>query len=502
MSVALYDQILHGEALLHEGRADEALQFFESLLSVYPDEDKLLNNAGVAATLTEDVVRAAGYFERALETSPASEGPFYNLLDTLLSIGEADLAREVFERYHAGLPESDTRDQYLALLFPEQAPDGSVDASDDALNSELPSESADQVGSREPVDFEVNAGSDWSNPERLYLASLNCALQGHIEQAIQYLDRALSLKPDEPELPFEILDVLIETGAIAPAASLWMWYEQQIPDSDDKGEYRDRIIQILRQNGAVAGVSGALKDGTVIEEWAERMAFEYPTARTYQDSSALVILGMHRSGTSVITNVLHEGGIYAGAPEDHIPPGCDNPKGFWELQSLVDLNRQILFLAGGNWDNPPRAEAIEAVSVLPRAENVFSYFAGHRQWAIKDPRLCLTLPVLAPVLPKDTKLLILRRSPDAIAQSLFRRNGIPIEKGLELTRIYWSHLEGYASEYERLEIEFEDLFSSRRAYLLRQMEEFTGAQDLSEACEQCFLPELIRNRPALQPVVS
>ena len=48
---------------------------------------------------------------------------------------------------------------------------------------------------------------------------------------------------------------------------------------------------------------------------------------------ALLVLGMHRSGTSALTRVLNLLGVALG--DDLMPPGPDNPLGFWEHQALA-----------------------------------------------------------------------------------------------------------------------------------------------------------------------
>jgi hypothetical protein len=66
------------------------------------------------------------------------------------------------------------------------------------------------------------------------------------------------------------------------------------------------------------------------------------------------ILGMHRSGTSMITRLLNLCGLYLGREEAMLPPSPeDNPDGYWENQSITDLNEEILASLGGSWSRPP-----------------------------------------------------------------------------------------------------------------------------------------------------
>jgi|SRR3972149_4312782 len=64
---------------------------------------------------------------------------------------------------------------------------------------------------------------------------------------------------------------------------------------------------------------------------------------------AICILGMHRSGTSVITRAINLLGAYIGEEKDLYPPAPSNQKGFWERKDIVDLHNSILTHFGGGW---------------------------------------------------------------------------------------------------------------------------------------------------------
>ena len=74
---------------------------------------------------------------------------------------------------------------------------------------------------------------------------------------------------------------------------------------------------------------------------------------------ALVVLGMHRSGTSSVAGALAMLG--AAAPRTLMAPGEDNPRGFWESQVLMGVNDRLLAAGGSNWRDwrrfPPEALA-------------------------------------------------------------------------------------------------------------------------------------------------
>lgn len=67
---------------------------------------------------------------------------------------------------------------------------------------------------------------------------------------------------------------------------------------------------------------------------------------------AVCITGMHRSGTSLVTNLLRLCGLYLGDEQDLMPATPDNQRGYWENRKFSDLNDEILAALGGTWDLP------------------------------------------------------------------------------------------------------------------------------------------------------
>ena len=67
------------------------------------------------------------------------------------------------------------------------------------------------------------------------------------------------------------------------------------------------------------------------------------------------ITGVHGSGTSMVTRLLRSCGLDLGPESDLMPPAPDNPDGFWENLSFVEMNDELLNELGGAWDLPPRS---------------------------------------------------------------------------------------------------------------------------------------------------
>jgi hypothetical protein len=64
----------------------------------------------------------------------------------------------------------------------------------------------------------------------------------------------------------------------------------------------------------------------------------------------VLVIGMHRSGTSVVAGVLHDLGL--SLPRDLLVGGEDNPS-HNESSALTKANEAILGILGGSWDSPP-----------------------------------------------------------------------------------------------------------------------------------------------------
>lgn len=66
----------------------------------------------------------------------------------------------------------------------------------------------------------------------------------------------------------------------------------------------------------------------------------------------LVILGMHRSATSMISRSIHLSGE-GWIGDNLILNQGDNIRGHYEQIPIVILNEKILKIANGSWDKPP-----------------------------------------------------------------------------------------------------------------------------------------------------
>lgn len=156
---------------------------------------------------------------------------------------------------------------------------------------------------------------------------------------------------------------------------------------------------------------------------------------------AMIVLGMHRSGTSAITGLIAGMGAYIGPEDMLLPASPDNLKGFFERNDVMAINRAILKSQNCNWYQlgrfdpnlplPPQlAEPMKAIA---------AELAAHTPYALKDPRLCLTLPYWLPFFSKKPVAVLAVRNPAAIAQSLQSRNGMGYAHALALWELHMVH---------------------------------------------------------------
>ncbi|MBX2816150.1 MAG: glycosyltransferase [Saprospiraceae bacterium] len=148
------------------------------------------------------------------------------------------------------------------------------------------------------------------------------------------------------------------------------------------------------------------------------------------------VVGMHRSGTSMLTALLEMCGFFVGSPQELLPPASDNPAGFWERRDVKELNEQLLGMRGASWDFIPFFP-LPDLSDLQMLEEIEKIKSGMTvPWAIKDPRLCLTLGDWVSSTADRNHLVLIHRHPLAVAHSLSSRNSFSINHAILLWEQY------------------------------------------------------------------
>ena len=101
------------------------------------------------------------------------------------------------------------------------------------------------------------------------------------------------------------------------------------------------------------------------------------------------IAGAHRSGTSMLTRLLHRCGLDLGPESDLMPAAADNSDGFWENLRFVQLNDEILNAVGAAWDLPPwQEETFDRATLQPmraKAQLLIERFSGQASLGMERP---------------------------------------------------------------------------------------------------------------------
>ena len=134
----------------------------------------------------------------------------------------------------------------------------------------------------------------------------------------------------------------------------------------------------------------------------------------------ILILGMHRSGTSCLAGSLQQRGLFLGEVYESRPY---NRKGNRENQRIMDLNDAVLAASGGAWDRPPGTLHWNAAAAAERDAIVATMASGAEgaPWGFKDPRTLLTLSFWRERLG-DARFVGTFRHPARVAASLAARD--------------------------------------------------------------------------------
>ena len=185
----------------------------------------------------------------------------------------------------------------------------------------------------------------------------------------------------------------------------------------------------------------------------------------------IVVLGMHRSGTSALARVLNLAGAYFGAEGVATPANVENRKGFWEREDVRALNDAALHSIGCDWDVVANFDVAaigrqELATLRSGAADIVAKLDAHRPWFVKEPRLCLLLPIWRPSLEFPVCVHIYR-NPLEVARSLKARNDMPIAAGLALWEAYNVAAFDAAAGLPRLVVSYHDLMHEPLAVTAR-----------------------------------
>jgi hypothetical protein len=134
------------------------------------------------------------------------------------------------------------------------------------------------------------------------------------------------------------------------------------------------------------------------------------------ETAGVLILGMHRSGTSCLAGMLANFGLWMG---DVSTSDGGNEKGNQESRLIRDVNEALLNANGGAWDRPVEVARVPWLLRARAGQLKTQLSRSPATWGMKDPRTLLCLPLWSDI---ETYYVGTFRHPDAVIASLSRRH--------------------------------------------------------------------------------
>lgn len=206
-------------------------------------------------------------------------------------------------------------------------------------------------------------------------------------------------------------------------------------------------------------------------------------------SSGTIVLGMHRSGTSLVAEILHRAGLF-GRERECLPANQWNEHGYWELSDLVAFNERLLHEVDSDWILPPGprqaqrlAELADRADYRRQATDLLRLMSGGERnsaWFWKDPRLSMVLPFWQKIWG-DVRYVICARNPIEVSDSLARRDGFSASFSLRLWQSYTVSILNQTLERPRLFVQYERILADPARECLRLAEFLEISRPLTAA---------------------
>jgi O-antigen biosynthesis protein len=163
----------------------------------------------------------------------------------------------------------------------------------------------------------------------------------------------------------------------------------------------------------------------------------------------IVIAGMHRSGTSLVSSLLQSAGVNIG--EQLLGPNTCNPHGYFEDVAFLEFHERLLRERGQTYlFFDPGFTFVPTETDVKRAQQLISERSNRPLWGWKDPRTALFLSFWHQQLP-EARFLFVYRHPLDVLLSLLRRGEfdsrpLPIA-GLEAWQRYNASIKGICDQF-------------------------------------------------------
>lgn len=297
-------------------------------------------------------------------------------------------------------------------------------------------------------------GAPWLKTQLAWTARA----QGDLDAAISHAEEARAEFPDDSDGYYSGAVFLRAQNRLGEALDILREAASRFPGKSWFAEEATRIAALIDNREATARLARRLVEG------AGRLIAH--ARRPIFGPKVVVVLGMHRAGTSLCAKVTEGLGVGLGGPL--FAPDYANTGGYREHKAIVACHEELLVLSGAQWDAVRFSGIDEAFfgrrdvrAVGERLKRIVSdeVVANGGAWAFRDPRTARFLPLWREIfddLGVATVWLLSVREPGAVASSLAKRDGLPrtvaellwLEHYLEALRLLGPQLDAVL-HYER-----------------------------------------------------
>jgi hypothetical protein len=230
----------------------------------------------------------------------------------------------------------------------------------------------------------------------------------------------------------------------------------------------------------------------------------------------VVILGMHRCGTSLLANFLNAIGIDFG--RNFLPHDEWNAEGYWENKDILAAHEEILKVLKSEWKDPrvflepawllePEIRDLKARLIdTVRSETTKTKSI----WGFKDPRTSVLLPIWWEIFTEleiEPSCVLAVRSPASVAASLGKRDGLSDSHSQLLWLKYSLNALAYSTDYPRVVTDYDRWFDSGHEQARMVVDSLklpwpVSEEKIAEAVNLTIRPQLRHHRPGQSAVCS
>ncbi|MFZ2727423.1 MAG: hypothetical protein WAX77_14305 [Methylococcaceae bacterium] len=291
--------------------------------------------------------------------------------------------------------------------------------------------------------------------------------QANKDKIIDYLRQACVLKNDNIKYHGRLAGQLLSVGQLDEAIS----HYQHIISLQPVAWAYIELGNAFQKKGNIADCIVCFEQALKLEATREGLRSRLNNLQAKHQApqkQAILILGMHRSGTSVLTRIINLLG--ADIAHDLMENNFANETGYWESIELAKIHDDILASFNSSWDD------ILPNTLYLQKENTNYYktllndyllktFSQSNFFVIKDPRLCKLIPLWLEVLAQSNigvKVIIPFRNPLEVAGSLQKRDGFSTEKSFLMWLRHILEVEQHTRGLKRCFINYVQLLNNHQ----------------------------------------